>query len=167
MPRPQILLLLFGGRPQPNAMLAAMLKPRRVIAIVSQDARYDVRDVLAEVVSEEVVVEKVPPYRIHDIQPAIERHLNEKVTAIGVTGAPLPMAIAAYDIGRQKNLPVYYVNTRQGEILDLVHVDQKPLHVHISLSDFFSVYRLHRAPLPPPPFATTEKQRIKAARLLG
>ena len=45
MPQPYTLLLLFGGRPQPNAMLAAMLKPRRVIAIVSQDARYDVRDV--------------------------------------------------------------------------------------------------------------------------
>jgi len=37
------LLLLFGSRPQPNAMLAAMLKPRRVVA-----TRHDMRDVWPE-----------------------------------------------------------------------------------------------------------------------
>lgn len=167
MGRPNTLLLLFGGRPHPNAMLAAMLRPQHVVALISRDARYDVREVLAGIVSGSVTVEEVPPYQIRRVQQTLERHLEEGATAIGVTGAPLPMAVAAYEVGRRRGVPVYYVNTGQGEILDLVHLDRTPVQINVSLPTFFSVYRLTFDPLPPPTFITSPKQRTEAARVLA
>lgn len=164
---PRTLVLMFGGRPQPNAILAAMLRPMRVMAVVSQDSRYEVQKVLAGVVSGKVTVEKVPAYQMRRVQEVLEKHLDDRVEAIGVTGAPLPMAIVAYEVGRQRDLPVYYVNTSQGEILDLVHLDRQPLHINVSLRDFLRVHGLTLDPLPPPSFATTWAQRLEAARLLG
>ncbi len=161
------LVLLFGGRPQPNAVLAAMEKPSRIIAVVSQDSRYNAQEVLENLVTGTVIEKRVPPYRIDQIQRILESVLDENVQAIGVTGAPVPMVIVAYELGRQRQIPVYYVNTSHGEIIDLVHAAQEPIRIQLGIPEFLKVYRLHIANQPSPRFATSLTKRYQAARLLG
>ena len=161
------LILLFGGRPQPNAVLAAMEKPSRIIAVVSRDSRYNAKEVLENLVTGTVIEERVPPYRIDQIQRVLESVLDENVQAIGVTGAPVPMAVVAYELGRQRGIPAYYVNSSHGEIIDLVHADQKPMRIRLAIPEFLKIYRLHIAEQPGPRFATSLAQRYQAARLLG
>ena len=161
------LILLFGGRPQPNAVLAAMEKPSRIIAVVSRDSRYNAKEVLENLVTGTVIEKRVPPYRIDQIQRVLESVLDEKVQAIGVTGAPVPMAVVAYELGRQRGIPVYYVNSSHGEIIDLVHADQKPMRIRLAIPEFLKIYRLHIADQPGPRFATSPTKRYQVARLLG
>ncbi|RMD65136.1 hypothetical protein D6833_03380 [Candidatus Parcubacteria bacterium] len=162
------LLLLFGGRPQPNAMLAAIEKPERIVVVLSKDTPGEVVAVFRQDMASQVEVHKVPPYQMGEVRQILEHILaQERVQSIGVTGAPLPMAIVAYELGREHNLPVYYVNTGQGEVLDLVHIDRKPLQITLSVRDFLKIYRLRPEPKEKPEFVSSIEQRQQAARFLG
>lgn len=163
------LILLFGGRPQPNVILAAIEKPDRIVAIVSQDSLYDLHQVFdALMEKEKVEVRKVSPYNMRDVRQVIEETIQTlPVSAIGVTGAPLPTAVVAYGVGREHGIPVYYVNTRQGELLNLIQETGKPTPVKLRIPAFLRVYRLTPEPLPTPQFATSPRQRRQAARILG
>lgn len=164
---PKTLVLLFGGRPQPNAILAAMEKPSRIVAVVSQDSRYNVQEVLRDLVTGAVIERRVPPYRLDQIKRTLEDVLDENVQAIGITGAPVPMVVVAYELGRRRKIPVYYVNTSHGEIIDLVHAAREPIQIRLAISEFLKIYRLDIAGQPSTRFATSLAQRYQAARLLG
>ncbi|NPA76842.1 MAG: DUF1887 family protein [Candidatus Diapherotrites archaeon] len=173
IPSIKTLLLLFGGRPQPNAMLAAVLQPQRIIGLVSKDSPYTVGEVLEGIASflnldmqTNIQEERVDPYDTRQIQEVLSR---VSFDAVGATGAPVPMVVTAYEFGRDDKIPVYYVNTQRGEILNLRGTEYRyPLTLKIDTSTYLGVYRLEiEPPEPDPPYSTSLQQREQAARLLG
>jgi len=78
---------------------------------------------------------------VRDANPGLELYIS-------VTGAPVPMTIAGYQVACRWNCPAYYVNTRDRELIDVTRSDD-PERLHVSVSKvehYLSLYGLGIAP---------------------
>jgi hypothetical protein len=152
--RERLLVLLLGGRPPGMFFLAAQLRPALIALIASRDSAGSVADVkktLRRMVPGVRFMdlgadELTPPYNVSAVRAVIQRALAagpELRPSISVTGAPVPMSIAAYQAGQVTGCPVYYVNTNDGEIINLLAPDEAAsLEVQITMADYLALYDL-------------------------
>ena len=150
-----LLILLVGGRPQPSIMLAVQLKPAVIGCVASRDSERTVtemQETLASVLPATQLMDEpclVSPYRVGETLNAVEdlRDAHQELwPCISVTGAPVPMTIAGYQAACSWNCPAYYVNTRDGEIIDLtVPDDPGSLRVTVSMEEYLAIYGLRIA----------------------
>lgn len=163
--RRELLILLLGGRPPGMFFLAAQLRPTMIALIASRDSEgsmAEVKKALRRMLPGARFMdlgadELAPPYNVAAVRAAILRVLAaapDLQPSISVTGAPVPMSIAAYQSGQAVGCPVYYVNTNDGEIINLLAPDEAaPLEVKITVTDYLALYdlapdRQHRPPGP-------------------
>ena len=162
---PKLLILLLGGRPPGMFFLAAQLRPQQIALIASRDSERNVPEVKATLRRMLPGVqfmalgarELVPPYSVAGVRTVIQYALAaapELAASISVTGAPVPMSIAAYQAGQIVGAPVYYVNTNDGDIINLLAPDEAtPLEVKITVADYLALYDMipdarHHSPGP-------------------
>lgn len=161
----KLLVLLLGGRPPGMFFLAAQLRPAMIALIASRDSAENVADVkktLRRMAPGARFLslgadELAPPYNVAAVRTIIQRALAAEPTlqpSISITGAPAPMSIAAYQAGQSAGCPVYYVNTNDGEIINLLAPDEAAaLEVRITVADYLALYDLapDRQQQPPGP----------------
>ena len=152
--RERLLVLLLGGRPPGMFFLAAQLRPALIALIASRDSAgnvVDVKKTLRRMVPGVRFMdlgadELTPPYNVCAVRAVIQHALAagpELQPSISVTGAPVPMSIAAYQAGQVTGCPVYYVNTNDGEIINLLAPDEAAsLEVQITVADYLALYDL-------------------------
>ncbi len=148
MKNKRVLVLLIGGRLTPNFISVLALQPNEVVCLVSEDEQdkfKTVQEVLSPsanvTVNSEPVV--VPAF---DLQQTIERCLGivdsfpDAEVVFNVTGATKIMAIGAYEVAKRRNCRAVYVNTANGQILDLIPPEAISFPIQIKLSDYLSFY---------------------------
>jgi hypothetical protein len=150
----KLLVLLLGGRPPGMFFLAAHLRPALIALIASRDSEKAVPEVehtLQRMLPGARFMDLgahalVPPYRVAAVCAAIQYALAaapDSQPNLSVTGAPVPMSIAAYQAAQAADCPVYYVNTNDGEIINLLAPDQAAaLEIHITVADYLALYDL-------------------------
>ena len=152
--RPALLILLLGGRPPGMFFLAAHLRPALIALIASRDSERNVPEVKATLrrilpgvqFMDLGVRALVPPYSVAAVRAVIQHVLaaaSNLRPSLSLTGAPVPMSIAAYQAAQAADCPVYYVNTNDGEIINFLAPDEAtPLEVKITVADYLALYDL-------------------------
>lgn len=174
--KPVQLILLLGNRLQPATMLAYHLRPARVACIGSADRPDTVSEVQEALTyllgAGRLAGERtVSPYRLDETLAAIDElaaSYSGAALIIGLTGCPLPMSIAGYEVGRRRGCPVLYVNTAGAEIVDFTRPDQmEPLRVRFAIKDYLAICGLQLVTGRKPRYFSAPAERTEAARLLG
>ncbi len=146
-----VLILLLGGRPPGMFFLAAQLQSAMIALVASRDSQLalpDVQSTLRRLLPGARFADDriVAPYRTAEARQAIQAaaaSYSNLQPYISVTGAPVPMSIAGYQAAQQLGCPAYYVNTNDGEILNLLDPDDAaPLVVQITVRDYLAFYDL-------------------------
>ena len=157
---------LVSGQPTPNVtpVLDERVRPRKVVLLVSKDMEERAKwlnDVLS---SHKVIVQErflnSNPWDVEQLREellSIVTELRSDDIALNVTGGTKPMAIAAYEVFRTFDLPVFYVHPERDRLIWLY--PKKPaidLENRIRVGNFLAVhgYRVvstpNRASVPEP-----------------
>ena len=150
-----LFIMLLGGRYQASVMLALELRPRAVVCVASEDsvkAGEDVNRLLRHLLPEAERAAIVPtqPYDTRAALLAVEQAravFPNLRPCISVTSAPVPMAVAGYELARRWGCPAWYVNTRDGQVIDLTEPENtRPLQVRLSVREYLRLYNVQEAP---------------------
>ena len=175
-----IQVLLVGGRQAPNVIGAMLLRPERVVLLVSRDARNQVSDVLdslrgIETLSppdEDEIIE-VGAYDYDESVVACKticEKYQDHIVQFNLTGSTKIMAFAAYDVARQcKKAEAFYVNTTKGEFVWLVGSRSNLVEpFHLDVKTYLSIYgREAKRTFDFAKLSFTKEQAIRASRLLA
>lgn len=143
-----VLVLLLGGRVQPAAMLAVAAKPRSYGLVVprgSQGLLSEAEAILARLLPQtrSLGSREVDPYRPEESATAVQALLEQEPDAPGavsLVGAPMPMALGAYELARSRGLRAFYLNTQEGEILDLSVPDRRRVRLKVGIEPFLTLH---------------------------
>lgn len=124
---------LTSAQPTPNLTpaLDPTTCPRRVILLTSQDMKRRADWLEAVLKQRGIAVERWSiddPWDIEHVQQRVLELLEEKGTegiALNATGGTKPMSIAAYEVFRAYDLPIFYVHPEQDRLVWL-HPAQRP-----------------------------------------
>lgn len=150
-----LLVMLLGGRYQASMMLAMELRPRAVVCVASEDSvgvSTEVNALLRQLLpaTQRGATHSTPPYDVNAALTAIRqaRAAYPRLRpCISVTGAPVPMAVAGYQAAREWGCPAWYVNTRDGQVIDLAAPERsRRLQARLSVSDFLRLYNVQESP---------------------
>ncbi len=145
----QLLILLLGGRIQPAAMLALQRQPDVVVCIHSLDEPQTATQIGALLRQRFPNLHLAPPMAVAAYAPEQTRtaiaqalaHFPDHQPAISLTGAPMPMVVGAYDMAQQVACPAYYLNTTEGQILDLAQATTTTAFtLRVTLADFLLIH---------------------------
>jgi len=106
-------------------LLMAQTRPRSVLLFVSSDMTTPAQRLAAIISSLGIGVDyvhNVSPYEIESIREQVLEKLAEhdgQTVALNATGGTKVMALGAYDVFRQMNQPVFYVDTDNGRLINL------------------------------------------------
>jgi len=145
-------LMLVSGQPTPNLTpaLDRDIKPERIILLVSPDMRQRAAWLEAIYRPRGIQVETWAidnAWDIVHIQSRVMELVDREVTgengmSLNATGGTKPMSIAAYEVFRAYELPIYYVHPESDQLIWL-HPEQKPAHQladRIRIPDFISAH---------------------------
>ena len=128
---------LVSGQPLPNLLPAVdpALRPKRIIQLVSRDMRERAEWLRQLLTPRGIRVEEWPvedPWDIEHLQARmidLLNHEHEQIEAgrigLNVTGGTKPMSIAAYEVCRAWNLPIFYVHPERDRVIWL-HPSDRP-----------------------------------------
>ncbi len=132
-------LCLVSAQPTPNLTPASdrSMVPKRVILLVSPAMRQQAKWLGGVIASRGIKVEQWQiddPFDIEAIQHSIlsllEREkalLETRAIALNATGGTKPMSIAAYEVFRSYELPIFYVHPEHDRVIWMVPGD-RPSH---------------------------------------
>lgn len=144
----QLLILLLGGRIQPAAMLAFQRQPDAVVCIHSVDepqTATQMHGLLRRRFPNLRIAEPmgVAAYAPGETRAALERALAQftgYAVAVSLTGAPMPMVVGAYTVAQQLGCPAFYLNTMDGQILDLAQeAPTSALTLRLNVADYLTI----------------------------
>lgn len=150
-----LLILLLGGRIQPAAMTVLQLQPDAIACITSRDEPSAAPRLASLVklqfpdlpVSDPVSVSAYSPIETQQAIKSIAEQFPTHKIVLSLTGTAMPMAIAGYEMARQLNCPAYYLNTIQGELIDLAHAENiSTVRISLSVENFLISYQLQSNP---------------------
>lgn len=133
MPRHAVHVLMISGQPTPNLtpVLDRAFAPDKVILVTSPDMRQRAAWLKAVLRPRGVVLETWQIDNAWDIERIRDQLLDMMVAlegqdlALNATGGTKPMSIAAYELFRQFDLPIFYVHPEQDRIIWL-HPSDRP-----------------------------------------
>ncbi|BBA37448.1 uncharacterized protein sS8_5531 [Methylocaldum marinum] len=168
-------VILVSGQPTPNItpVLDPDIKPRHIVMLVSPDMAQRADWLKAVLLPAGVSVSQVAIDNAYDIEALRERlltfvaeHEHENL-ALNVTGGTKPMAIAAYEVFRTADLPIFYVHPEQDRLIWMHPANRhsRELANRIKLKAFFQA---HGAQLGERPahFGMPERLRMLAEGLV-
>lgn len=162
------LIVLGGGRPVPALLKIGWAQPKTVVTLMPEGSSDKVADQVRKSYPR-ISVKAGPRLPLSDPQKAMEA-IRKIVDAcpgpvvVSITGAPLPLSVAAITVCREREMPALYLDTAAGRMLDLAQMQLRD-------TSFFkpSVDQYLRAcglePEPEPPAAPAGHYKI--AGLLG
>jgi len=146
----QLLILLLGGRIQPAAMLAFQRQPDAVVCIHSLDepqTAIQLQGLLRKRFPKLQMAAPIPvaAYQAGQTRAAIAQalaHFPDHQPALSLTGAPMPMVIGAYTMAQRLGYPAYYLNTTDGQILDLAgeSAGEDAFTLRIAMADYLTIH---------------------------
>lgn len=149
--RPQVHVCLVGDRPVPNITpcLDPAFAPESVVLVTApgdDDRSGWVTDILRPRGIKVDRWQLSDPFDIASIRDRLFDLVAERESeglALNVTGGTRPMSLAAYEVFRQLDIPVFYVNPVTDHLVWLYHPDQPPprdLADRIKLEAFLQVH---------------------------
>jgi hypothetical protein len=156
---PRLLIQLLGGRIQPAAVVAYQLQPDVIACITSHDKPATVAALKRVVAQQFPALLWTHTYEVHPYVPSATRQAIEDILQtfpnhtpiISLTGAPMPMAIGAYEMARRLDCPAYYLNSAQGQLLDFAHDGAgHSLTIKLTVDDYLTIYGMQTDPRRPP-----------------
>ncbi len=147
-------LVLVSGQPTPNLTpaLDPDIKPQRIIMLVSQDMK-DKASWLERIYKPRGINVTTWPienawdtehiqYRVMELVEHEKEASGEKSLALNATGGTKPMSIAAYEVFRASDLPIYYVHPERDQLIWLHDSSLAPhqLADRIKMPDFLDAH---------------------------
>lgn len=143
-------VILVSGQPTPNITpaLDPEIKPKHIIMLVSPDMARRADWLRAVLRPAGVTVSQIRIENAYDIE-AIREQLFTFVTeygheslALNVTGGTKPMAIAAYEVFRTADQPIFYVHPEQDRLIWMHPAGRPPRELanRIKLKGFFQAH---------------------------
>lgn len=170
-----LLVLLIGGRLQPAAMLAVAMRPRAYGLVgpkgnpmLLSEAERILRSVLPG--ARYVGSHEVDPFLPEESASAVQSLFGQDSAtpgAVSLIGAPLPMALGAYEMARTCGLQALYLNTHEGEILDLCVPGRRRIRLKVGIEPFLTLHGAKLRMGAPSSFRTAEPDILATADLLG
>lgn len=120
-------LCMVSGQPLPNLipLLDSSMRPEKVLLLVSRDMQRQ-SERLRQVMQQHgcQVMDDVPvmPYDVDDIRQVVQQQIEmyqASGIALNVTGGTKPMALMANELFSRAGLPVFYVDTDNGNYITL------------------------------------------------
>lgn len=148
--KPDTHLLLVSAQPVPNLtpLLDEAVKPRRVILLVSPDMRQRAAWLEAIIKTKGIKTERWTISDAWDIEHIRDRvlelistHQNDAI-ALNATGGTKPMSIAAYEVFRAFDKPIFYVHPEHDRLI-WMHPQGQPAHDladRVKLKEFLQSY---------------------------
>lgn len=172
---PNVLVLLTGGRIQPAALLAATLNLRSyglVLPHGDSRLRVEAERLLAELFpsSRYLGAREVDAYRPDHSRQAVRELVEldpEGRAAVSLVGAPLPMALGAYDLCRECGYRPLYLNTQAGEVIDFSLPGSHPIRLRVGVDRFLLMHGAKVRPSPPWPYPLARRELAGMATLLA
>jgi len=148
--KPDTHLLLVSAQPVPNLtpLLDDAVKPRRVILLVSPDMRQRADWLEAIIKIKGIKTERWSINDAWDIEHIRDRvlelisHYQDDSIALNATGGTKPMSIAAYEVFRAFDKPIFYVHPDHDRLI-WMHPNNQPAHEladRIKLKEFLRGY---------------------------
>jgi len=153
------LLMLTGGRGIPDMLTVKYLRPDITLTITTKQglgtAKHLQQLVQAKFGCKLEIQPVVHPYNEQAIKDACNRALDQYPDAewiMSLTSAPKIVSIFAMDLARERNVPCWFLNTDEGEVISLakdVPVDHQKIFI-ATVEEYMNVYqRLYTIPKPP------------------
>ncbi len=151
----QALLILIGGRQIPNLLTAQYLKPDIIVPITSKDALGDnsawssIEPALRQICPEgtidprKVEAFKVDAFDLEQVRTACSDALDLYPDAewiFNITCATTIMSIGAYEIGRQNNASIWYLDTATRRVVTLAGNSPDSNLYHLKVADYMAAY---------------------------
>ncbi len=120
------LLLLTGGRGIPDMLVVKYLHPDFVYNITTKEGLPSAKNlqkvIRSEFGCEMEILETINPFNEEEIKgrckEALQRHPDAE-WIITINSAPKIVSIFACDLAREKNIPCWFLNTNDGEVISL------------------------------------------------
>jgi hypothetical protein len=148
------LLMLTGGRGIPDMLMVKYLRPDITLTVTTKQglgtARHLQELVKAQFGCKLEIQPVVHPYKEQDIKDACNRALDQYPNAewiMNITSAPKIVSIFAMDVARERDIPCWFLNTDEGEVISLAKdasVDHLIDHQKIfnaTVQEYMSVYQ--------------------------
>jgi len=143
---------LVSQQATPNfiPVLDKRFRPQRVILVVSPDMRERASWLQTALVQKGIAVTLYDiddPWNVQRLQDQLlELLVKEAATdlALNVTGGTKPMAIAAQEVFRAEDKPVFYVHPERGEVIPLFR-EAQPFHIQesVQIPDYLGIHGYH------------------------
>lgn len=162
------LVIVGGGRPAPALLKVGWAQPQQVVTLMPQGGNDKVAHQV-RTLHPRIAVKVGPKLPLGDPQKAVEvmRKVIEacpKPILVSVTGAPLPLSVAAITVCREHSIPALYLDTAAGRILDLAQMQLRELsYFKPSVDQYLRACGVEPDPEPPSP----PTGHYKIAALLG
>lgn len=152
-------LILISAQPIPNLtpVLDEVVRPKNIVMLVSQDMQ-DRANALENIfkprgisVQQQPIVDPWDANAISDCVLDILGQYAEGEIALNATGGTKLMSIAAYEVFRSQNAPIYYIHPEQDRLLWLS--PKHPAHEladRLKLKDYLMAYGARQVDIPEP-----------------
>lgn len=164
------LILFGGGRPLPGLLATSLIQPDVTQVVLPTRVESRLAATLRSLFPKCKVVDAKPLSVNDPLGSAKElRSLLDGAAGeihISVTGTPLPLAIVALDIARERGLPVHYLDTATGTLMNLARPGEHSRHRfdHITVREYLRICGLKASSVRTP--AAQKQAALACARLL-
>lgn len=139
---------LVSDQPIPNLTSIFQMSPEEIFLLTTKEMEAKAIRLKNALQKQGIVAideARINAYNIDDIidkcESVIENHIGHYLT-LNITGGTKIATIAALQVFKKYNLPIYYVNTFDNEIIELTGTDVKklPINAKIPIETYLSVY---------------------------
>ncbi|MDT3697228.1 MAG: DUF1887 family CARF protein [Ignavibacterium sp.] len=141
------IVCLVSRQAMPNVIPVLMYNPSKVYLLMTQEERecgIHLKELFESKNMEVITKENIKAYQIDSVKNALSEIIaNDKPDSlfINITGGTKPMSIAAYDFARVNEIPVFYCNTENLELLHLFpKTKTEPFTVKLTIKDYLLSY---------------------------
>jgi len=164
----QTLIVVGGGRPVPALLKIGWAQPETVVTLMPEGSSDKVAD-QARKIYPRIAVKAEARLPVGDPQKAVEAIRKivdacQQPVVVSITGAPLPLSVAAITVCREREIPALYLDTAAGRMLDLA---QMQLHDTSFFKPSVEQYLRACGLEPEPQPAAAPAVHYKIAGLLG
>ncbi|HMN17088.1 MAG TPA: DUF1887 family CARF protein [Ignavibacteriaceae bacterium] len=141
------LVCLVSRQAMPNVIPVLMYNPDKVCLLMTPEERLcgiHLKDLFESKNIRVVTKENINAYQTDTVKKALSEFIeNDKPESlkINLTGGTKPMSFAAYDFAKENNIPAFYCNTEEQQLLHLFpETKTEPFSVKLTIKDYLLSY---------------------------
>lgn len=161
------LVVLGGGRALPALLKVYWLRPQRLVTVLPPQARNAIAE-RAPALFPGLCVEEGPRLRVSAPDEAVQalRELLVGPVQVSLTGTPLPLAVAALEVCRERALPAWYLDTAEGRVMDLAQPgSSRHVNFRVQVRDYLQAcgLQVREAAVPETPWSWAASRHLAHA----